>query len=53
MNAYKECLWDRMGMCDCDCIENVICKAKEVLCTQEQYRYMAVNLLYRHPVFSS
>ena len=25
-----------MGMCDCDCIENVICNAKEVLCTQEQ-----------------
>ena len=22
-----------IGMCDCDCIENVICHAKEVLCT--------------------
>ena len=28
-----------MGMCDCDCIENVICHAKDVLCTQKQYRY--------------
>ena len=39
-----------MVMCDCDCIENVICNAKEVLCIPEQYRYTAGSQLFISPV---